>query len=40
MTAEQRAKLAQMKEDRKGDDEGRRGPDHREQRGDRAQQGM
>ena len=40
LTAEQRAKLAQMKEDRKGDDEGRRGPDHREQRGDRAQQGM
>ena len=40
LTAEKRAKLAQMKEDRKGDDEGRRGPDHREQRGDRAQQGM
>ena len=40
LTAEQRAKLAQMKEDRKGDDKGHRGPDHREQRGDRAQQGM
>ncbi|MBA6245264.1 MULTISPECIES: Spy/CpxP family protein refolding chaperone [unclassified Psychrobacter] len=40
LTAEQRAKMEQMKEDRKGDDEGRRGPDHREQRGDRAQQGM
>ena len=40
LTAEQRAKLAQMKEDREGDDKGHRGPDHREQRGDRAQQGM
>jgi len=40
LTAEQRAKLAQMKEDKKGGDKGRRGPDHREQRGDRAQQGM
>jgi len=37
LTAEQRAELAQMKEDRKGDNNGRRGPDHREQRGERAQ---
>ena len=37
LTAEQRAKLAQMKEERKGGDKGHRGSDHREQR---AQQGM
>jgi Spy/CpxP family protein refolding chaperone len=37
LTAEQRAELAQMKEDRKGDDEGDRGSDRREPRGDRAQ---
>ena len=37
LTAEQRAELAQMKEERKNDKKGDRGPNHREQRGDRAQ---
>ncbi|MGO3897845.1 MAG: Spy/CpxP family protein refolding chaperone, partial [Psychrobacter sp.] len=40
LTAEQRAELAQMKEDRKNDDEGHGRPDRREKRGERPQQGM
>ena len=40
LTAEQRAELAQMKEERKNDKKGDRGSDHREPRGERPQPGM